>query len=441
MINYKPEEEISSAKEENLSVGSTSNRLTGTIQWWWRLFAFFLAFPSISILGINITFCFFFLILIFHAKERIPIITRDKTNKWFILLFLAGTISTIFHPPLDREVSIVSDIKTILQYFYWILLAMYLRSNFHLIDWWRFSRSLFWGLVALVIGRYFLPLEVDLTPFQVTFSSTRNGFIYNLLCFFPLIVWYLQYSKFARISPILLLFFVLSILFSNGRAGFVLIIIQALLMGVILYPSFDRVFKAGLISLAVIFIIWQFFSGSEITTKIARNIEKVNPRASVMISKEAGSEGDLTRDKSWLLRKLMVDKAIEIVKEYPALGLGWMHFDKYNAELKTLPNYQRLSSLDKEFLNTRSSHNSYAMYAAEGGLIGFVILLIILLIAFIPFLNKFIKNNLTNIDLPLVAMGTLVVYFYAITSITGAGTWFVIGTSLGCISYNSKSNL
>jgi hypothetical protein len=440
MINLFAENKIFPAQEANFSERSAEERLPGTIQWLLRIFAFFLAFPSIDFVGISISFYIFFLILAVHLREHIPILTRDKTNKWFVLLFITGTISTIFHPPLDIEVSVIADIKIIFQYLYWITLSIYIRSNFSRIDWKRFSRSLFWGLCALVIGYYFLPVKVDLALFQITSDSTRNNFVYNLLCLFPLIVWYLRYSKLERISPILLLLFVLSILYSNGRAGFVLIVIQTLLIGLIIYPRLDNVFKAGLIILILVFFIWQLKSDSGITAGIARSIEGINPRMSEMINKE-GNEGDLTKDKSWLLRKLMVDKSKEIVIKYPFFGIGWMHFDNYYSELKTRGNYKRLSSLGNEFLNTRSAHNSYTLYMAEGGIIGFAILLVILFIVIYPFFQKLFHNNFSIKDLPLVAMVTLAIYFYAISSITGAGTWFVIGTSLGAIKYEEISGL
>jgi len=438
MSDQTNENGIIAFHEKSISVEGSVQRLPGVIQWWLCIYAFFLAFPALSIVGINITFFIFFLILIIHGKNQIPIITRDKTNKWFILLFLTGTVSTLFHPQLDIEVSILEDIKTISQYFYWILLAMYIRSNFYLIDWWRFSRSLFWGLVALVAGFYFIPIKVDLAILVINFDSSRNGFIYTLLCLFPMVFWYLRYSTLKRISPVILVLLIMSIIISNGRAGFILIVIQSLLIGFLIYPSFGRLFKIGLIALMVLFVVWQINPVSKLNLTIAQTIKKINPRTSAMITKE-GTEGNLATDKSWLLRKLMVDKTVEIVKEYPLLGIGWMHFEKYYAKLKTLDKYERLSSQSNEYLNTRSSHNSYAMYIAESGIIGFFLLLWILVITLLPFFKKLFRNELSIINLPLIAMITLAIYFYVITSITGANTWFLIGASLGCVrNFNNE---
>jgi len=268
--------------------------------------------------------------------------------------------------------------------------------------------------------------------FEFNFSTSRNGFVYNLLCLFPIIFWYLKNSKLSRIVPVLLFLFVLSILFSNGRAGFILIIIQSLLIGIIIYPYLRRLFNACLILLIAFFISWQFFSGSGVAQNIASKIEEINPRMAAMLEKE-GNEGDLTKDKSWLLRKLMIDKTIEVFHKYPVMGIGWMHFDKYFTELGTLNKYKRLKHLDNEYLNTRSSHNSYAMYLANCGIVGISFLFIILIQALLPFPRKLLITKLESVDLPLVAMITLVIYFYAITSITGACTWFIVGASIGCI--------
>ena len=130
---------------EKRTLENPSEKLPEVIQRSLSAFAFFLAFPSLSIAGISITFFFFVYIILIQTKKRIPLISRDKSNKWFILLFIFGTISTIFHPPLDREVQFIFDFKIATQYLYWVVLAMYLRTNFQLIDWWRFSRAVFWA--------------------------------------------------------------------------------------------------------------------------------------------------------------------------------------------------------------------------------------------------------------------------------------------------------
>jgi len=426
--------EFSSGEDE------AAARLPGIIQWWLTIFAFFLAFPAIDVAGLSITFYLFFIILIIHARHRVSIITRDKTNKWFILLFVAGTIGTLSHPHFAREVSFLSDFKTIAQYAYWILLAMYIRSNYRLIDWWKIARALVWGLCALVVGYYFLPINGDLAFFNIHSGISRNGFVYNLLAFFPLTVIYLKNlrPRFLRVS--LFALFVLSVLLSNGRAGFILIILETLLVGMILYPGLTRTIKVGLLFVLIVFVFWQINSESILITKISSAIEHVNPRASAMLNKE-GTEGDLTLDKSWLLRRLMLDKSMEIVAKYPVFGIGWMHFINYDAQLNTLKKYPRLQYLDKTYLNTRSSHNSYAMYLAEGGIAGFIFLIVILLTTIWPFLRKFLKNNLSITDASLVALAILVIYFYVITSITGANTWFIVGAALGCVRNSIVPNV
>jgi len=429
MAEYLSISTVSSS--DNSACKEDNTALPGVIQWWLIIFAFFLAFPAIDIAGISITFFIFFIIIGIHVWRKITFITKDKTNKWLILFFIAGTISTFFHPPLYREVTFLADFKTVSQYAYWILLAMYVRSNFHLIDWWRISRGLFWGLAILVVGQYFWPLKVDSELISIAFRASRNGFVYNVLCFFPFLLWYLNYSSLKRISPLLMLLLIFSVLISNGRAGFILIILQAIFIGIIIYPKLKRVFYIAFILFAMFFVIWQFYSDLGIITKVSKAVENINPRMAATIEKE-GSEGDLTLDKSWLLRKLMVEKSIAIVRAYPVFGVGWLHFDKYSTKLDTSGEFRRFSGRSQEYLNSRSSHNSYAMYMAEGGLVGFFLLVIILLVALIPLLRKFLINSLTMNDIPLIALATLLIYFYAITAITGANTWFIIGASLGC---------
>ena len=168
----------------------------------------------------------------------------------------------------------------------------------------------------------------------------------------------------------------------------------------------------------------------------ADQVSVINPRlASLIRGEEGDKDGDLTFDKSWLLRILMVQKGIEIVKEYPVLGIGPNNFSTYDAKLEGLAEIERLGNRDKEFMNSRSAHNSYVQIMSEFGLLGFTFVLIILFVPILFFLKKFATTNLQQQDLFLISIIGAGMHFYAINTITGAIAWMFIGLAWVCLSY------
>jgi O-antigen ligase len=413
-------------------------KLPKQIQGLLNLFAFFLAFPAINILGVSITFYIFFILAFLQWRAGIRLIIKNHLNKWFVFLFILGSVSTLIHPVLFREVSLLKDIQTVFQFLYWIILAQYVCSNYKRIDWFSISKWLLIGLIVSIIGFYIYPVEVNTFLFDFTSQLSRNSFIFNFLCFLPLSFWYIIESKVKRYRFILMFLFLLAIFFTNGRSGFILIIVQIIFIGMIIFPAKQRFFKLLMIGFVGLFIVWQASEDSKFLTGLARTIDNINPRTAELIKKE-GSEGNLAIDKSWLVRKLMVSKSIEIVKEHPLWGIGWLHFSRYKAPLKELSNYPRLAGFGPDHYNALSSHNSYAQYLAEGGIFGFGILMYVFLTILIFFLKKLLFQQLDFYDLPLIAFFVMALYFYSIAVITGAGTWFIIGGALGSINYQ-KTN-
>jgi O-antigen ligase len=402
-----------------------------------NLFGFFLALPIIDIFGLSITFYIFILIVLFQIKDGLIIFKIDKTAILFFTFFFLGVISTLSPPPLLKEMSPYFTLKTILQFFYWISMALFFKTYLPFINLKSFSKYIFIGLFISAIAFYFFPIHLESNILSINFRFTRNAFVYNVLAFFPLIFWYILNSHLRRLRWIFVIFFIFSILFSGGRAGFVLILIQFLLLLPIIYIATKKIYIISLFGILFMLSLWVTFENSPIFDLISKKVEVINPRAASLINK-SGTEGDLTVDRSWLLRKLMVDKAIEINKEFPYLGIGWFNFSNFGARIETQNEYERMQGFESNYLNTRSAHNSYAQYLAEGGILGLTILIVILLMAIKNiFFFKLLKGSFNINDLSLIALFTLMIYFYAISSMSGANTWLLIGLNFG-INYNFK---
>lgn len=401
-----------------------------------NIFGFFLALPVIDIFGLSITLYIFLLLILSVLKNGQIIFKIDKTALLLFGLFISGLISTLIHPPLVKEISPFLTLKIIMQFFYWIVLTLFIKTYISFINFKILSKYIFFGLLISIVVFYYFPLQYNNNVISINFKFMRNAFVYNILAFFPLIFWYISKSHFKNFSLIIIIFFIISILFSGGRAGFFLILFQFLLLLSIIFIKFRKYYLLISATLIIIFSMWFVSINSPFFDFLSKKAESINPRAASLINK-SGVEGDLTMDRSWLLRKLMVNKALEISKEYPLFGIGWFNFINFETEIESQNEYERMQGIDKDFLNTRSAHNSYAQYLAECGIIGLFLLIIIFLIAIKNIFYKIPKGNFNYNDLPLIAFFTLMIYFYAISSLYGANTFLLLGLNLG-INENYK---
>ena len=182
--------------------------------------------------------------------------------------------------------------------------------------------------------------------------------------------------------------------------------------------------------LLIIFtIIGQSISTDQSSEYFSDLIRPINPRLSNIISNER--QQTLSFDKSWLIRKLMIDKGKLLFYEHPLLGIGPSGFKYYDSNLPTLRKYDRLLNKSIAYYNSRSSHNSYMEIIVSFGIIGAISFLLILIRPIkILFIGIF-KNKLNTEHISLIALVGILIHFYTITSVTGALPWMIIGASTG----------
>ena len=387
-------------------------------------FLFFLAFPSLIVVDNSVTF-YIFLVIIY--KVGIYWIKPFKGKIIFLSFLAVVVVSTflgLFHD-MERHPGFFYAIQIIIQYIYWVLLAAFMIVFRRKIDLMQLSQWLFYGTMASIVGFYLVPFKIDLAVVTIITNATRNSFIFSLLCTIPLCFLYIRH-KYAKNKIIwFILLFGITVLLTNGRSGAVIILVQLFLIASIIYPVFKRIVNIALIPLMVLFFLIQSDGMQVYLDGIANQVESINPRFANLLKAEG--DGDLTLDKSWLIRKLMIDKGFEIIEQYPFLGIGANNFKYYDSELATYGGYERLGYLSTSLFNSRSAHNSYVQIFAEFGVIGFIFFALILLKPLLLFFKKVITSKLSIHDLPLISLIGLCLHFYAIASITGAIPWFIFG--------------
>ncbi len=408
------------------------------LQVWLNVMAFFLAFPSIYILQNSVYFYAFIIVLIATKKITGRFLLKNRFTTITLLIFISGTISSIFHPILKFDPGFISKFNIIVHFAYWLAIGAYFASWMKHINIYLLSKWVTIGFFSQVLAFYFLNTKIDLIIIKIAPGISRNGFVFNVICFSGFVLYYL-YKKYGKtglnIGNILIL---IALLFTNGRAGASISLLIFILSLSVVHRSFKILTKFFLIS----GIFFLFFSSinknfiANLAHSVVPIVSKINPRFADLLIGEG--EGDLTFDRSWLLRKLMVDKSIEIYKKHPVLGIGWNNFIYYDDDLKTLNDfqYERLQNLDSDYLNTRSAHNSYAQLLAETGTIGIFLLLLLIIPILFKLAIEIINGSNNILILFYISFLAASIHLYVISSITGANFWFLLG-----VTYGIKNNI
>ncbi|MBL7764903.1 MAG: O-antigen ligase family protein [Chitinophagaceae bacterium] len=395
-------------------------------------FVFFLAFPSISIFGNSITFYIFIILLIRSGIFWTKNIPYKNLLFTFLMIVCAATALGPY-AKMDRYPGFFYSLQILIQYLYWILMAVYFMVYKGRYQMMQLSQWIFYGVCAATIGYYLLPFNVGSFGIELMTKGTRNSYVFTLLCTIPLAFKYIVAKWGLKKSIWFFPAFLLVMLLTNGRSGAIIILLELMLIAAILYRQFNRTIKFMLIPFVLLFLLMESSGLQPYLEVLASQVESINPRFASLLRSEG--EGDLTFDKSWLIRKLMIDKGFEIVKEYPVLGVGANNFKYYDGELESLSKYSRLGSQTMEFYNSRSAHNSYIQVLTEFGVLGFFNFILLLIIPLIYQIRLIILDR-NHLDyLPLIALLGITMHFYAISSFTGAVPWFLIGISLSLIDW------
>lgn len=412
-----------------LDVNLTKKKFPRKTQQLINLFVFFLAFPAIDVLSFSITFYFFIALIVrcgfFWNASYIG-------KSYFIGFLIAGTLSTILSPVTDVFQNL-DFLKTLIQFFYWIGVASFFIIFFNRIDLKTLSKWVFYGLITYTFAFYVLKINFESSLLSITCTPGRNAYVFVVLACTPISFLYLKDQKrYLKIGYSL--FILTTMLASNGRAGSIIILIELLLISMLIYPTLKRLSKILIPFLLLVFIFTQSAFFEIYKYDLAAQLEPINPRLASLIKGEG--EGDLEKDKSWLIRKLMIDKGEEIFYKYPILGVGPSNFKKYRADLKTFIKYDRLQHLGStRFQMNTSPHNTYLQALTEFGLLGSLFFLIILIKPLWLLILSFIKNKLTIGHLFLISLLGMCIHFYAIATLTGALPWFVIGLSWAAMKH------
>lgn len=394
---------------------------------------FFLAWPVIKV-GVSITFFIFLLLLYSLQSEGKPVHfgLSNLTLRFYLLIWIA-LASLIFAPWHELQGFNAGDLIIFTQYAYWMFIAMFFAKIYPYLDLPHLNHLIFVGLVVLTINFFFFNINSSV-PLLSTYTS-RNAYVYNVLALWPFAASHIyhRYKKGWGNIGLLIAFFIM--LLTDGRAGVAVIFFENLLLFSIYNVKRLKYVRVLILVLAPFLLLFKDDMNFDATRKsIGSAVAPYSKRVGDFVSGE-GVDGDLSIDKSWLTRKLMIEKGMEIIKKHPLLGVGIGHFSSYKSSLKNLygEEFSRLTGglYDEDYYNKKSAHNSYIHVLSEMGWLGFLVVVWILWIPLQKALLLFLRNKLNASHISYVALVGICIHFYTITSLTGTVTWVVVGLATG----------
>lgn len=388
-----------------------------------KLFIFFSAFPCIKIFDLSITLYIFLFIVIANKSIKIGFFK----SKLFFFLFVSILISSYLSFYYDQisHPGVFFIFKIIIQYFYWICVALFFKKYFFKLNINDVFKYFFIGLSFFIFSFLVFEFTIDLGFLIIDTQHNRNFFIFNLLATSPFAYMYLlnNYHLKKYLKFFVLVIFIAMFL-SQGRSGILILLIQSFFIFIIIYKKnvklYLRIFVVFIISISL--FSTTFFQTLE---SLSYTIEPYNPRLAGFIRQDG--ESDIANDKSLNLRLMMIDKTKEIFSDHPFFGVGPNIFRYYNAPLNFRNQYPLLSHHDDKFINSKSAHGTYYQVLAEFGLVGLVFFLLLIIIPLFTLFKKFLNNNFSKNDLLYVSLLGISFHFISVSAINGTITWLVFG--------------
>lgn len=382
-----------------------------------------LAIPIIDLplLGLSLTAPLFF-ILAAEAIFRPPVPWDLVNRRYIVLAILIGTgifLSLVVNGLSSGGVAVNSDgVITVIRFSYWLfifILTIYLVIAGNLIR--ELCRVLGWSVLILVLLRWGETLVYgNIGAWTGTHLMTQNsyGFLYSVFSPFLLLLIFSE-KKWERVPALLANVMLWGAAAINGsRGSWIAILVGVSVFLVVLLLSQPRKFIGALIFLvfAAVLSFMVFSSSSKISAAVETRLNTFQ---------------NLNGEKSFLIRRLMNQKALRLFEQSPLFGVGVARFRISTTPLD-IP--FALSYADQTHFDVKSSHNSYLGFLAENGLVGavpFGILLLILVFGGLRAAVGFTKQNQYWSAAVYSSFAGMSAHMWAISALTNTANWFIYG--------------
>ena len=322
--------------------------------------SFWMACPIFIILGQNIALFFLLLLLIRH-NEATKIF---RNHHWIKVICFCFVIASVLSVIFNVNGQDAKSLTVLPNYIYWqflvvMLISMGNRLNFEIV-----GKGIFIGIS--VYAFYYAFLYWIQTPL-IRARITPNTYAFQIICFAAPALAYCQ-KKYGRwVALIILLSLVGQLVFLGRRSGSVFTFLTGI--ATLYLPKIQVKYLTLNLFTALVFTLI-------LSTQVAEDIIfEANPRIHELLYE---TEKVQEEDRSYLTRRLMVEKGLIIFSEHPITGVGLNTFSDYDVEFRGDFTGSEFV-ISKDFVNDISSHNSYISLLSEGGLLLFIPFIIMLL--------------------------------------------------------------
>jgi len=397
-------------------------------------FIFFSIFPVVKIAGLSITFFIFLIIVFTFMKAGIKLFKIETKTDVLLLLFLFFLVlASLFAEETTRDRSIFALFKLTIQYIYWVILALYIKTWISQYDFLKISKFFF---IAVVVSTIYY---IVFNRFYVVFYP--NEFAFTMVLSIPLSFYYMTKRFSWPQIVLLLLFFTVGLFWSESRTGLFLVLCEFFLLFLI---NSQKIRIASFFSLVLLvplaFVTYSVLDLNQneiknIKLEIADVVEKISPKYAYTLRLK---ENVLERDKSFLIRKLMIQKGEQILEEHPFLGIGIGNFTYYSVDFDMTKASHWLNRTEERY-NRTSSQNSYLMIVTETGLITSFFLLLVFIVILVNGFKYLIKVKDSIKLFIFFSFLMLVFYGFILLTIQGAKFWVLLGLSMALLDRKELS--
>jgi O-antigen ligase len=324
-------------------------------------------------------------------------------------------LNPFFIPNHFDDSFLVNSIKVIPNYLYWCVILIFFSQNYKLINWKSLIYGISVGLIFSTLHRFFIDSSFE--NFFIR-GIPQNNLAFILIIFSPILIFHIYDRYGFKIA--LLIFVSIGIVgfLSGSRAGSILVII---LSGSQLLISHK--YSGG--KLLRILVLISFILYLTIQTSTFKNvIYALNPRTYSLIYE---TEETKISDQSYLIRKAMVEKGLEIFSKYPMWGIGlgnFVNFDDFSIPGNFLGSEIILAK--ESLIMRKNAHNSYILILAEMGLTGFTLFISLNLycLIYIYIYRKRIFTFQWSFILGYIGM---LLHYYVISAVVNVYPWILLG--------------
>jgi O-antigen ligase len=385
-----------------------------------------MSFSNILVGRFNLSMILF-IYIIAYASQKMKVF--KISNKFHILAILFGIGALISVSDINAEIDTAFErsMTVIPNYLYWSLIVIVLTNISEKIEFISTENleKLSGGLAIGVVFTVIFYEYINQTGLPFINDNTPNSYAFLLVCFTAISIKYLQLKKRKYLMLFIFVSVLISLLFLERRAGFVLVFASGLIA--LKYESLT----INNILINSIFI-GMFFLLLELSI-VQNSIMAISPRIYETLYE---TENIKSQDQSYLTRVAQVEKAGIIFSEHPLTGIGLNNFAVFE-NVQLLGNFEGADVIMHKDLTNKGAHNSYIMLLAEGGLLIFIPFVLLLFWNIYYFIVDFNKRSSieTTYYFSFIAMAC---HLYFIAEIVNVFAWFLIAV-VSCISLKYRT--